>query len=114
MLKYFNIEEFACKETGENKISVPFVKRLDELRERCGFPFVITSGYRSPEHSIEKKKVKAGTHAQGIAADIFAEGGNKKYIIVANAIKLGFTGIGIADNFVHLDTRDGVPVIWNY
>ena len=58
--KYFTEEEFACQETGENKIVPEFVERLDELREACNFPFHITSGYRSSEHSIEKAKVNFG------------------------------------------------------
>ena len=35
--KYFSEEEFACQETGENKIVPEFVERLDELREACNF-----------------------------------------------------------------------------
>ena len=44
--KYFTLDEFACKHTGENKIEPEFIHRLDELREACAFPFTITSGYR--------------------------------------------------------------------
>jgi hypothetical protein len=29
---------------------------LDALRHECGMPFRITSGYRSPKHSIEAAK----------------------------------------------------------
>jgi hypothetical protein len=59
-LKYFSVDEFACKHTGENHIDLNFVARLDELREKCGFPFAITSGYRSAEHPEEAKKSQAG------------------------------------------------------
>jgi hypothetical protein len=34
--------------------------------------------------------------------------------IVTKAIELGFTGIGIADDFVHVDTRGTTPVMWTY
>ncbi len=27
---------------------------------------------------------------------------------------MGFTGIGIAKTFVHVDSRDSTPVIWTY
>jgi len=27
---------------------------------------------------------------------------------------MGFTGIGIAKTFVHVDTRKSVPVLWSY
>jgi hypothetical protein len=35
--KYFTLDEFACKHTGENKIVPAFVRRLDKLRAACGF-----------------------------------------------------------------------------
>ena len=114
----FSKEEFDCSETGENEMSRDFIHRLDELREACGFPFIITSGYRSPNHSIEKRKEKAGTHAQGIAADIRARNGSERYTIVQEAIKMGFGGIGIARTFIHVDSRtrgaDKAPVMWCY
>ena len=55
-MKYFKIEDFDCQETGENDMDIGFINALDHLREVCGFPFIITSGYRSKDHSIEKAK----------------------------------------------------------
>ena len=52
MFKYFSRDEFVCQATGENEIEDELIFALDELREHCGFPFVITSGYRSPDHPI--------------------------------------------------------------
>ena len=118
VFKYFKLEDFNCQETGENEMSRDFIHKLDELREACGFPFIITSGYRSPNHSIEKRKEKAGTHAQGIAADIKVSNGNQRYKIVEQAIQMGFTGVGIARTFIHVDSRivgaDKAPVMWCY
>jgi uncharacterized protein YcbK (DUF882 family) len=97
-----------------------FIHKLDNLRESCGFPFIITSGFRSKDHSIERNKdqEKAGTHAQGIAADIKVTDGTQRYKIVAEAIKMGFSGIGVASNFIHVDIRDldtnESPVMWTY
>ena len=115
MFKYFTLEEFACQETGENEISGEFVHALDALRHEAGFPFVITSGYRSPRHSLEAKKPNGGgQHTTGRAADIAVSNGAHRFIIVANAIKLGFSGVGIARSFVHCDIRETTPVIWTY
>ena len=91
-----------------------FLEKLDALREECGFPFVVTSGYRSPTHPEESKKTRPGTHSQGIAADIKITNGGSLYTIVNLALKHGFTGIGVAKSFVHLDTRGTTPVIWTY
>jgi len=116
--KYFDLSEFNCQETNENEMNEEFLRKLDLLREACGFPFVITSGYRSPNHSIEKRKEKAGTHAQGIAADIKISTAQQRYKAVEEAIKMGFGGIGIHSVFVHVDMRstDGnrPPVMWLY
>ena len=114
-LKYFTREEFDCQVTGTNNMEMEFLEKLDKLRGACGFPFEVTSGYRHPtQHPIEKKKEVPGTHAQGIAADIKITNAAHRYAIVANALNLGFTGIGIDDDFVHVDTRGTAPVIWLY
>jgi len=111
---YFTLDEFKCQETGNNEIDPEFIHKLDALRGACGFPFTITSGYRDPTHSIEAAKSTPGTHAQGIAADIRVSGGAQRRIIVDEAVKLGFGGIGVAKTFVHVDVRKTTPVIWSY
>jgi len=113
-LKYFKVEDFNCQETGENEMCPDFLQKLDALREVCGFPFIITSGYRSPNHSIEARKAKPGTHSQGIAADIKVVGGAQRMAIIRNASIMGFNGIGVAKGFVHVDTRETTPVAWKY
>ena len=95
MFKYFTLEEFACQQTGECFMKEEFIHALDALRHECGFPFKITSGYRSKTHSLEVKKPGGpGKHTAGIAADIAVSNGAHRFIIVANAIKLGFSGSG--------------------
>lgn len=113
-LKYFNLSEFDCQHTGRNRMDPLFLARLDKLREVCGFPFVITSGYRDPTHPIEAKKERPGTHSQGIAADIRVSSGAQRYTIISEAIKMGFAGIGVANGFVHVDDRKGAGTAWVY
>lgn len=112
-LRYFKISDFDCQETGENDMQEEFLLKLDDLRHICEFPFNVTSGYRSPRHSIEAKKSKPGTHSEGIAADILITSSAKRHEIVKQAMLLGFNGIGVAKTFIHLDTRkDGT--MWAY
>jgi len=113
-MRYFKLSDFDCQETGNNEMSEEFLEKLDELRHVCGFPFIITSGYRDPSHSIEARKAKAGTHARGIASDIRINNGNEAYQIIKNAQSMGFNGIGVAKSFIHVDIRKGMPVIWCY
>lgn len=113
-MKYFKIEEFDCQHTGNNRMDPAFLEYLDALRLLCGFPFVITSGYRDPTHPIEQAKPKLGTHAQGIACDIKIDSATKRYTLINNALLSGFRGIGVDKEFIHLDMRKTTPVIWTY
>ena len=113
-MKYFKIEEFDCKHTGKNKMVPEFLEKLDHLRDECGFPFVVTSGYRDKTHPVEATKKAAGVHSQGIACDIKVNTGYQRYVLLKKAFEHGFTGIGVAKDFIHLDARMGIPVVWTY
>ncbi len=92
-----------------------FLEKLDSLREICGFPFRITSGYRDATHPSEVVKAAPGTgyHCQGRAADIAVSNGVERMNIVHEALKMGFS-IGVARTFIHVDDRDTTPVLWTY
>lgn len=116
----FTKEEFDCKETGENEMQEEFMYLIQQLRSNLNIPIIISSGFRSINHSIEKKKLKVGYHTKGIACDIKCWS-DVAYDIVKEAYKLGFTGIGISQNnkyssrFIHLDLREDVkPIIYSY
>lgn len=110
----FSAEEFRCKETGELEVQAEFMEKLQKLRYDYGRAMKVNSGYRSPRHSIEAKKPQPGTHAQGIAVDIAAQG-KDAHDLAFLAMKHGFNGIGIAKTFVHLDTRPyDRRTIWIY
>ena len=111
--KFFRLEEFNCTHTNKNEMDHEFLVKLDELRERVGFPFIITSGYRDATHPAEARKSEPGTHNQGIAADIKVSNGFERMNIVHEAIKMGFS-IGVARTFVHVDDRKTTPVMWTY
>ena len=112
--KYFKIEDFACRETGENEISVDFIHSLDQLREACNFPFIVTSGYRSKKHSVEKRKPNGGgMHTKGIASDIKVSGGAQRLAIVKHASAMGMS-VGVAKTFVHVDIRKTPAMCWCY
>ena len=113
----FKESEFVCKETGEINMDEDFLARLQILREEFGKPMAITSGYRSPRHSIEAKKLSPGPHAHGKACDI-AVGGEAAYELISIALRLGFTGIGVSqkspnNRFIHLDTMPR-SAVWSY
>lgn len=119
--KYFTENELKCSHTGECKMDEDFMKVLDEIREECGFAFVITSGYRSPKHPIEAKKSRPGAHASGKAVDILVHM-EQAYKVVEVALRFGIKRIGVSQKgdvgarFIHLDMDEtrAAPRIWSY
>jgi hypothetical protein len=93
------------------------LRRFDLLRDMCGFPLSMTSGYRCPMH----KENPDGVHGDGNGGDILIDR-QKAFVVLKNALELGFTGIGInqrgESRFVHLDDSDRSdklrPTIWSY
>lgn len=101
-----------------------FLEKMDALREKVGFPLIITSGYRSPQYNASVSSTgETGPHTTGKAADI-AIRGHQAHALLKTALELGFTGIGISQKgesrFVHLDTLENGeqgaprPWIWSY
>lgn len=115
-LEFFSVSDFDCSHTGRNEMDPEFLVQLDELRRRCGFAFIITSGYRDPSHPAEARKESPGFHTEGIAADIRVLNGWQRRKIVEEALKMGYRGIGVAKTFVHVDDRSisDPAVMWTY
>ena len=107
MSKYF-------KEIEAN-MNKDFLFVLDEAREFAGIPFVINSAYRSPNHPLSVKN-PTSSHIKGLAVDIKATDNATRFKIVEALISVGFTRIGIADTFIHvdLDFEKRQDIIWTY
>jgi len=113
--KYFKLEEFACKYTGQNKISHELIDMLEEAREIAGFPLVVTSGYRH-EHHPESIKNPSSSHIKGLAVDIKCADSKSRAIILEALVESGFKRFGLHKSFIHadIDENKASPVIWLY
>ena len=122
--KYFTQDEMACSHSGDCMMDDDFMGMLDQLREIYGKPLRVTSGFRSVDHPVERKKQKPGAHTTGNACDLGVHG-EEAYKIVKIAQEIGFTGIGvaqkgnIASRFIHLDNLTKAddfprPWVWSY
>ena len=107
MTKYFKEVEY--------KMDADFLAKLDKAREFAKVPFVINSAYRSPEHP-EYIKNPTSSHIKGLEVDIKATDSKTRFKIVKALVTVGFTRIGIADTFIHvdLDFDKTQNVIWTY
>ena len=108
MSKYF-------KKIEEN-MDVSFLAKLDEAREFAGIPFIINSAYRSPEHNAKIGGKPNSSHLRGLAVDIKATDSRTRFNVLSALISVGFSRIGIADTFIHVDMDfdKSQNVTWTY
>lgn len=99
-----------------DKMDKTFLLRLDEARERAGIPFVINSAWRSVEKNQECGGKPNSSHLKGLAVDISVTNSRQRFIVLNALLDVGFTRIGIADTFIHvdLDSEKSKEVIWTY
>lgn len=93
-----------------------FLDWLDDVREEAGIPFVLNCAYRSSAHDKSKGRSGNSAHCYGLAADIRCNASATRYKIIAAALKLGASRIGVGHTFIHLDTSHihTQNVIWDY
>lgn len=115
--KYFSESEFkrASPACSLSDMSDGFMIGLDNLRERCGIPLVISSAYRSVDHELSRGRSGSSSHCKGIAVDIRCNTSQNRFKILHAALELGFKRIGIHKNFIHIDADYTKPdCIWLY
>lgn len=112
--KYFTTEEV-------EGLDEEFVAKLDQARHLAGFPFVITSGFRT----LEKNQsiigaVPDSSHLKGLAVDLKVENSHEVSLIVDACKAVGITRRGIyvdSENFpthvhIDMDPEKVTEVIW--
>lgn len=112
--KHFSTKELTCK-CGCNtcEMNEKFMEQLENLREYLSTPLVLSSAYRCPTHPVEAVKTKGGYHTLGRAVDIKCTDSTMRFNLVLAALQMGFRGIGVSKNFIHLDNRNH-GLIWLY
>lgn len=128
-IRYFRPGEFACR-CGEcssdgNEMDSDFIFSLDQLRDRMGFPLIITSGYRCPAYNERISTTgRDGPHTTGRAADVSIMGSDAFRLVQQCSLGGWMRGIGLNQKgphekrFIHLDNLDGPehprPRVWTY
>jgi len=92
-----------------------FISRLEKLRQAYGRGLVVTSGFRCLPYNKAVHGAADSRHTYGDAADIMVENAMDRYDLIHHALTLGFTGIGVGANYLHLDIREtDTPLMWVY
>lgn len=107
--RYFKEKEYACKcGCGFSDINDKLLRIVDNTRDLCGRPLVITSGCRCAEHNKAVGGVPNSLHTKGGAVDIRAKTGKERLSIVKHALNQGATGIGVHKDFIHISYDDEI------
>jgi uncharacterized protein YcbK (DUF882 family) len=112
---HFLYSDFVCPCCDRLKLIPAFfrhVSLLEDLRHTCGFPLIVTSGYRCPEHNRAIGGATSSWHLL-FATDIRPERQDPEKLrtLYKASLAAGFGGIGLYDTFIHLDLRPE-PVRW--
>ena len=103
LTKNFTVEELACPCCAVALMGTEFMDKLQILRTHCGFPFVVTSGYRCKGHNEEVSPNSQGDHTTGLAVDIQIKDRYKRASILKRALAMDYwNDIAIAKDFIHL------------
>ena len=122
-MRNFNLKEFDSPDLSGSGLNMDkdFLSMLDNARDIAKTPFKITSGYRTKEHNIAiykklGKKPIESSHLKGVACDIACSDSRARFLIINALLDAGFTRIGIANNFIHVDSdcEKSENVIWTY
>lgn len=123
---YFSKKEMECRCGCGGLPSDRLMQILITIREEAGFPFVVNSGFRCPQHNSEVSETgRDGPHTLGLAVDLKVCG-SAAVKILKLALKHGMTGVGVMQRgektkrFLHLDCiapgeeEFSRPCIWSY
>ena len=102
---HFTDNELDCNCGCGKTVDPELLTRLEALRRMLGQPLIVTSGARCATHNRKVGGKPASWHLKGLAVDISCNDSKLRCEIIQTATLLGFNGIGIAKNFIHLDLR---------
>lgn len=103
----FKVKEFACNDGSDVIfVSPELVSVLQKIRDYFGKAVNINSGYRTSTYNNKVGGATYSQHLYGTAADIRITGVAPKDVAAyAETLLFNTGGIGIYNNFVHVDVR---------
>jgi len=110
-LQWFTKQELACRHCGALFVCEQAALALDRVRARLDLPLRLTSAYRCATHNKNVKGAPRSRHMICDAFDIKCNTPSERLMLIHAAFSEGFHGIGIYDDFIHIDYRMA-PALW--
>lgn len=112
-LKWFDDSDFKMDGVGVSEhMNDDFLIKLDAVRDLCGFPFIVTSSYRTPEKNRQVGGAPNSMHLYGRAVDVKCDNGIQRGLIARHALNMGLS-VGVMRDGVHLDDRPD-QIVFHY
>lgn len=110
-IKYFTVDEFDSPDSVRSglKMDIMFVKVLDLVRERCGFPLKINSGYRTKEHNDKVGQTPTSAHTKGLAVDVACTDSYKRKKLLEHLMFFKIRRIRIYPTHIHVNGDPEAP-----
>ncbi len=109
MSQYFSEKELACRcGCGAVGMKPIFLDMLDALRLAYNRPIILNSAFRCEKKNREVGGAPDSQHLLGLAADIACADSAERFLLVKLAFSLGFRGIEVGADWVHVDFRAGL------
>lgn len=116
--KFFNSKEFDSPDVLYSGVRMnnDFIHKLSIARVLADIPFIINSGYRTQSHNEKIGGAVYSSHLKGLACDIRVTNDYQRFVITKSLLEAGFTRIGIAPTFIHVDDDKlkKQNIIWCY
>lgn len=100
----FTPQELSCNHCGKLVIDLAAMDKLQTLRRILNRPINVTSGTRCVQWNASVGGASSSYHLNGRAFDIPIAPGDDRSWLVFLAGMAGFTGLGVYETFIHVDT----------
>lgn len=97
------------KENEVTGLKPELVSILDKARGIANTPFVLTSGYRTPDENKKVGGVANSAHLTGEAVDIACTDNHLRMLIINSLLQVGFVRIEMCPNHIHCDISKTLP-----
>ena len=119
---YFPSYESECNcGCGTNNVNKEHLDRLNLARSIAGIPFPASSFCRCQKHNDDEGGRASSSHVstntrECCATDITITSSRARYLTLNALVKAGFTRIGVAKTFIHVDSDKNKPdeLVWLY
>ena len=107
--KHFGRREFTCKcGCTSNTVDAELIRILERIRDHFQRKIIILSGCRCYNHNKTVGGSENSYHITGKAADFYVKGIEPKVVVkFLRDVFFGKYGVGLYNDRVHLDVREG-------